>query len=71
METASTEVISIRRRNDIEKYTWRTNQYYVDFESQIHVEISTPNLCNNFNVDLPFKINIISTNFPPGISTSN
>ena len=33
METASTEVTSIRPRNDIEKSTWRTNRYFIDFES--------------------------------------
>ena len=49
METASTEVTSIRRRNDIEKSTWRSNRYFVDFESkstskfprQIDIIIST------------------------------
>ena len=71
METASTEVTSIRRRNDIEKSTWRTHRYFVDFESRIHVEISTSNRCHNFHVDSPFKIDVISTNFPRGISTSN
>ena len=38
METASTEVMSIRRRNDIETSTWRTQRYFVNFESWIHVE---------------------------------
>ena len=71
METASTEVTSIRRRNNVEKPTWRTHRYYVDFESRIHVEISTSNECHNFPVDSPFKIDVISTNFPRGISTSN
>ena len=71
METASTEVTSIRRRSDSEKSTWRTHQYFVDFESRIHVEISTSNRCHNFHVDSPFKIDVISTNFPCGISTSN
>ena len=71
METASTEVTSIWRRNDIEKSTWKTHRYFVDFESRIHVEISTSNWCHNFNVDWPFKIDVISTNFPQGISTSN
>ena len=41
METASTEVTSIRHRNNMEKSTWRIHQYYADFESRIHVEIST------------------------------
>ena len=38
METVSTEVTSIWRQNDIEKSTWRTHRYFVDFESRIHVE---------------------------------
>ena len=71
METASTEVTSIWRRNNVEKSTCRTHRYFVDFETRIHVEISTSNRCHNFHVDLPFKIDVISTNFPRGISTSN
>ena len=43
METASSEVTSIRRRNDIEKSTRIIHRYFFDFESQIHVEISTSN----------------------------
>ena len=69
METASTEVTSIRRRNNVEKSTWKTHRYFVDFESRIHVEISTSNRCHNFHVDSPFKIDVVSTNFPRGIST--
>ena len=38
METASTEVALIRCRNNIEKSTGRTHQYFVDFGSQTHVE---------------------------------
>ena len=71
MKTASTEVTSNRRRNNVEKPTWRTHRYFVDSESRIHVEISSPNRCHNFHVDSPFKIYIISKNFPRGISTSN
>ena len=71
METESTEVTSIRRRNKVEKSTWRTHRYFVDFESRIHVEISTSNRCHNFHVDSPFKIDIISTNFPRRISMSD
>ena len=71
METVSTEITSIRRRNDIEKLTWRTHRYFVDFESGIHVEISMSNRCHNFHADSPFKIDVIWTNFPRGISTSN
>ena len=65
METASTGVTSIWRRNNTEKPMWRTHRYFVDFE------ISTSNRCHNFHVDSPFKIDIISTNFPRGISTWN
>ena len=61
METASTEV----------KSRGKTHRYFVDFESQIHVEIFTLNRCHNFHTDSPFKIDEISTNFPRGISTSN
>ena len=71
METASTEVTSIRRQNNVEKSMWRTHRYLVEFESRIHVEISTSNQCHNFHVDSPFKIYVISTNFPRGISMSN
>ena len=71
METVSTEVISIRRRNDMEKSTWRTHRYFVDFKSRTHIEMSTSNRCHNFHVDSPFKIDVISTNFSAGISTSN
>ena len=71
METASTEVTSIRRRNDIEKSAWRTLRYFVDFESRIHDEISTSNRCHDFYENLSFKIDEISTKFPLGNSTSN
>ena len=53
------------------KSTWRFDRYILDFESRIHVEILTSNRCNNFHVDSPFRIDVISTNFPRGISTSN
>ena len=62
-ETASKAVTSIRHWNDIEKSTWRTHRYLVDFESQIQVKISTSNRCNNFHVDSPFKTDEISTKF--------
>ena len=71
MENASTQVTAIRRQNNVEKSTWKTHRYFVDFESRIHVEISKSNRCHNFHVDSPFKIDLISTNFPRGISTSN
>ena len=71
METASTEVTSIRRRKKKKSSTWRTHQYFVDFENWINVKMSTSNRCHNFHVDSPFKMDVISTNFPRGISTSN
>ena len=71
METASKAVTLIRRQNDIEKSMWRNHRYFIDFESRIRVEISTSNQCHNFHVDSPFKIDVTSTNFPRGISTSN
>ena len=64
METVATaEVTSIRRRKDIEKSTWRTYQYFVDFESGIQVERSTSNWCHNFRMNSPFKIDEISRTF--------
>ena len=71
METAGTEVASIRRRNDIEKFTWRIHQYFVDFENRTNIEISTANRCHNFHVNVRFKIDVISTKFPRSILTSN
>ena len=71
METENTEATSNRRRNDIEKSMWKTHQYFVDFENQVHVEIPTSNRYHNFHVVSPFKIDKILTNFPRGISTSN
>ena len=53
------------------KSKWRAHQYFVYFESRIHVETSTSNRCHNFHVDSPFKIDVISTNFRREISTSN
>ena len=44
-QAASLEVTSIRHRNDIEKFTLRTQRYFIDFESRS--EVST----YNFDVD--------------------
>ena len=62
-KTSSKVVTSIQHLNDIEKSTRETHQYFVEFESQIHVQISTSNQCHTFHVDFPFKINEILTNF--------
>ena len=45
------------------KSTWRTDRYFVDFESRIYVEVSTSNQCHNFHVHSSFKIDVISKNF--------
>ena len=71
LETENTAVTLIRHRNEIEKSTWRTHRYFIDFATRLHVEISTSNRCHNFHVDSLFKIDEISTNFLCGISTSN
>ena len=71
IESTSREVTSIRRRNDIEKSTRKTQWYFIDFESGIHVETSTSKRCHNLHVDSSFKIDVILTNFPRRISMSN
>ena len=68
METAITEVTSIRLQNDTEKATWKTRRYFVDFKSRIYVGTSTSNQCHYFHVDSPFKFDEISKG---GIWTSN
>ena len=66
METASTEVMSIRRRNDIENSTWTTHRYLkvAGFESRIHVDLSMLNRFHDFPVDSSFKIHVFLRNFP-------
>ena len=59
IEQKQQEVTSIRHRNHLEKSIF------------IDVKISTSNRCHNFPVDSPFKIDVISTNFPRGILTWN
>ena len=56
METASKAVTSFRRRSNIEKSTWRTHRYFVNFKSRIYVKIFTSNRCHNFHMDSPFKL---------------
>ena len=48
-----------------------THRYLVDFESRIHVEISSSNRRHNFHVDSYFEIDDISKNFLRGMSTLN
>ena len=70
METVNTEVL-IRCRSNIEKFMRRTHRHFVDFESQIHVKISTSNRCLDFHVDSPFKIDKMPMYSSRGISTWN
>ena len=51
METASTTFAPIRRRNDIEKFTWITRRYFVNIKSRIHVEIP-----RRIDVKIPTRI---------------
>ena len=55
----------------IEKYTWRTHRYFVNFESWIDVELFTSNRCHSLHVDLPFLVHEISTDCQCGFSLSN
>ena len=41
METASKAVTSIRRRNVIEKSTWTTHRYFVDFENFVDLQVKS------------------------------
>ena len=66
METTSTELTPIWRRNDIEKSTFKTHRYFADFESQIHVEISTSDQFKNVHVGSRFKFDDISVNYSRG-----
>ena len=58
------------RRFDVETTQKNPHGELIDISSILKVE-STSNRCHNFHVDSPFKIDVISTNFPRGISTSN
>ena len=42
-QAANLEVISIKHRNDIKKTMWKTHRYFINFESQIDVELSSLN----------------------------
>ena len=70
-QAASLEVTLIPHRNDIEKNMWRTHQHFTDFESRINVELSMSNRCHSFQLDSPFIIGEISTDFQRGILMLN
>ena len=63
--------MSIPHQSDIEKTTWKTHRYFIDFESRINNELSTLNQRHLFHVDWPFIIDEISTDFRSGTLTSN
>ena len=67
MQTMSATVTSIQRRNNVEKSTGRVRRYFVNYESQIHDEISTSNRFHNIHVNPSFKTDEISTNSLRGI----
>ena len=54
---------STRRRNS----AWKLCQDFIDFERSIHVETMTSIRRGNFNIKSTFKIDEISTSFPPGL----
>ena len=60
-ELASKEVTSIWHRNGMEKSTWKADRYFVDFESRIHVEISTSNRCHSFTYQNRWNLDEVST----------
>ena len=60
----------IQHRNSTEKTFWRTYQHFINFESQIQIELSTLNSRHYFNVILTFVMIDISTNFRRGFSMS-
>ena len=61
-QAASLEVMLVRHRNNIEKTMWKTHQCFIDFESQMDIELSTANQYL-FPKDLPFIINELLPDF--------
>ena len=60
--------MSIPHQSDIEKTTWKTHRYFIDFESQINNELTTLNQLHLFHEDWPFIIDEISTDFQSGLT---
>ena len=66
-QVASLKVTFILHQDDIEKVTWRTQQYFTDSEVE-----STSSYSHCINVILSaWKIYEISTNFQRGVSMAN
>ena len=58
-KAANLEVTLIGHRNEIEK----THRYFIDFQSQIYVELFIPNHCLPFQVDSVFIIDEVLADF--------
>ena len=69
-QTTSLDVVSIRCQNNMDKSIWRNGRYFIEFEIQVDVGLSTWNQCHLFDVNSFFIIDEISTNFRFGTSMS-
>ena len=58
-KAANLEVTLIGHQNEIEK----THRYFINFQSQIYVELFIPNHCLPFQVDSIFIIDEVLTDF--------
>ena len=58
-KAANLEVTLIGHRNEIEK----THRFFIDFQSQIYVELFIPNHCLPFQVDSGFIIDEVLADF--------
>ena len=58
-KAANLEVTLSGHRNEIEK----THRYFIDFQSQIYVELFIPNHCLPFQVDSVFIIDEVLADF--------
>ena len=50
-QTTSLDVVSIRCQNNMDKSTWRNGRYFIEFEIQVDVGLSTWNQCHLFDVN--------------------
>ena len=68
-QTCSLEVTSILTSKDIENTTWKTHQYFSDFESQIVIKVTTFNQNHHLNVDFLFIIDVLRLKLSHSIIT--
>ena len=66
-QAVSLQVMLIWHRNDVEKTTRKTHQYFINFESWIDVELTTSTWCHLFDLDSPFILDELLKNFHCGI----